>query len=291
MKIGIATCEEKPNLTAGDQVLAACLKQKGIQVLPLIWSEPDILSRNWDAIVIRSVWDYHRLHKDFWQWLVKVKESSIRLINSSEIVRWNLNKSYLLELADKGISAVPSILIPQDTPEEKVLEQIRRLNWPEIVIKPTISATAFLTFRTLSNHRDLPEIINKVKLQSDILIQPYISSVAEEGEVSLIFFNDEKPEYSHSVLKRPQSGDFRVQSDFGGSVLPYAPSPELIRFAESCLKELPGEWTFARVDVIDWERSPLLGELEMIEPDLFLTNQPKAVQRLADLICKRLQAV
>ncbi len=288
MKIGIATCSDKPNLTTGDQALAASLESKSIQVKPLIWNDPNVLLSNWDAIIIRSTWDYHLNSNDFLNWISEIEKSSIRLINSAQVIRWNVDKSYLLELEARGISIVPSALIKKEIAVAQAIEQIQKTGWINFVIKPTISATAYLTFKCNISSSELPSIINQISKHSDILVQPFIPSVAANGEVSLIFFNDRSPKFSHAVIKSPKKGDFRVQSDFGGTDRIIQPSKKLIEFAENCLKMIDGNWCFARVDVIDWEQNPLISELELIEPDLFLTIAPNAIQTLSDVIMYKL---
>lgn len=287
--VGIATCAEKPELTASDRELAACLGRRGFAVRPLIWTDPGSLSAGWDLIVIRSVWDYHRHADRFTAWVSEVERASIPLINSPPIIRWNLDKAYLIELSRKGVPIVPSLLIPQAVTASAAIERIAQAGWSEIVLKPTVSATAFLTFRTLSADPNLSRKIDQIRAHSDILVQPFLPSVPEQGELSLIFFQGSERRYSHAVLKSPGAGEFRVQSDFGGSERLYAPEPSVIRFAESCLDVSPRNWVFARVDLVDWKQSPLLSELELIEPDLFLSLAPGAAEALAEAIMLKLR--
>jgi glutathione synthase/RimK-type ligase-like ATP-grasp enzyme len=288
MKIGIATCAEKSDLTIGDRALVSALRRQGVKAVPLIWNAPNVLRAGWDAIVIRSVWDYYRHLNDFLKWIEEVERSSIRLINDPGVVRWNAEKSYLIELLHQGAPCVPSLLIRRDTSPAETLKHIASAGWSEVIVKPTVSAAAFLTFRTSASSPKLLELIAQVKGQSDVLIQPYFASIESEGELSLVFFNGREQAYSHAVLKRPGRGEFRVQSDFGGSESIFNPPPETIEFAANALKEISGDWAFARIDVIDWKQRPLLSEVEMIEPDLFLQLQPGASERFAEVILEKL---
>jgi glutathione synthase/RimK-type ligase-like ATP-grasp enzyme len=188
----------------------------------------------------------------------------------------------------KGLSIVPSLLLQRELSEFQILEQIEKVGWRNLVLKPAISATAYLTYNVASSSTDLTNILKRIKKHSDIIIQPFISSVATKGEVSLIFFKKETPSFSHAVLKQPKTGDFRVQSDFGGTAKAFQPSKPLLDFAKTCVEAIAGDWTFARVDSVDWEHKPLLSELELIEPDLYLSFDPHASQNFADSVAKRL---
>lgn len=233
---------------------------------------------------MRSVWDYHHHVPQFIDWLAKIERAKIPLINSSEVVRWNIFKSYLKDLEKFGIPIVPSIFLSQSLAESEAIRQIRQTGWGGVVLKPTVSATAYLTFRSSVTDVNLAELVRRVQTQSDVIVQPFIESVPSQGEVSLIFFFNRGARFSHAVLKSPKRGDFRVQSNFGGDVVAIQPSAELIGFAERCVQAIPGQWVYARVDVIDWDTNPLLGELELIEPDLFLSYDHGAAQRFVEAI-------
>jgi hypothetical protein len=167
---------------------------------------------------------------------------------------------------------------------EECLSEIHALHQGEIVLKPTVSATAYLTFRSQTAAADLPAQIQMIQKHSDVLVQKYISSVTTEGEVSLIYFKGAKLEFSHAVLKKPLSGDYRVQSDFGGSESLIDPGERLRNLSEDVLEKIEGEWVFARVDWIDWATRPLLGEVELIEPNLFFHLAPEAAKRFRVLL-------
>ena len=288
MKIGIATCAEKPKLTEGDRILSGLLNNRGVQTVPFIWNDQSISYNDMKAVLVRSTWDYHKNASDFLYWIDSINERNILLINSSDVIKWNHNKAYLLELAQTGVAVVPSLLFSQHLELDRIVEEILKTNWKKVVVKPSVSASAYLTFLLESTSNELLNTIEKIKPHSDVLVQPFIPSITYDGEVSLIFFNNNGFTYSHSVLKCSTNNDFRIQSDFGGSVIGFESPPALIDFAVSCLSRISGNWTFARVDVVDWKENPLLSELELIEPDLFLMSSPKAAEILADAIIKKL---
>jgi glutathione synthase/RimK-type ligase-like ATP-grasp enzyme len=113
------------------------------------------------------------------------------------------------------------------------------------------------------------------------MVQHYVKEVTERGEFSLLFFGGQ---FSHAAVKKPRSGDFRVQTDFGGSAEPVRPSPSAVTFARRVLEATPERWTYARIDLVETENGPLLMELELIEPHLFFEFDSPAAGRLADCL-------
>ena len=278
-KIGLVTCKEKPQLTAGDQVLARRLTELGASVSSVVWTNP--LTEKWDALIIRSTWDYHLHHTDFIRWLRQAQSCTGQIINSVETILWNLDKSYLAELAKNQVPCVPTIFGTRNESVAEIIEQIKNSGWDEIVLKPSISATAFLTHRSTSSATDLTSILAKIKAHSGVLVQPFLTSIGQEGELSLTFFCGKSMEYSHSVLKTPQAGDYRVQSDFGGLEIIFTASKDLIHLAQKALENIPGEWRFARVDILRWQHDPIISESELIEPDLYFHLFEDAAERFA----------
>lgn len=288
MNIAIATCVDKPTLTDGDRLFVSKLGSLGASVSTVIWTDADSLNNALDAVIVRSTWDYHRQPDKFKSWITKASQVAKHLFNSAQVIEWNMDKSYLLELSKNGAICVPSLLFKKNSPIAEILAQIKTQKWQEVVIKPTISATAFLTVRSSLADNMLIQKLEQVQKHADVLVQPYYSSIESDGEVSVIFFNGKKIEYSHSILKKPKSGDFRVQSDFGGLESITVAPESLVTFAEAALKKVSGDWTFARVDIIDWKNQPLIGEIELIEPDLFLQMHPPAVEKLAQAILHKM---
>jgi glutathione synthase/RimK-type ligase-like ATP-grasp enzyme len=148
------------------------------------------------------------------------------------------------------------------------LAELRRAS-PKLLIKPAISASAELTY-LIDEKDDVEDKARKILARGDLLIQPFIESIGTDGEVSLIYYFDgEGYRFLHAVGKSPAAGDFRVQADFGGSATPFQASPELRDLALQTLAALPAQVLFARVDLVDWRTNPLIGEIELIEPELF----------------------
>jgi glutathione synthase/RimK-type ligase-like ATP-grasp enzyme len=186
------------------------------------------------------------------------------MINPPPLLRWNGDKAYLAELADRGISTVPT-LASEACSDADLYEARRRFATEWLVIKPPVSASASGTHR-LGPDDDLPSDSRG----KPMIVQPLIEEIARTGEFSLMLFDGE---FSHCVVKRPSSGDFRVQEHLGGVTLPSAPPPGAEELARQALAAAPARATYGRVDVVpDDEGTLRIMELELIEPALFLDH-------------------
>ncbi len=269
MKIALVTCPELSEGTADDRILRDAFLQDNHAVQFEVWSNSRVRWQEYDVILIRSTWDYHRHLSRFLTWAQEASKQS-RLVNPWQVVAWNASKKYLLELLDHGVSVVHTEVASD---ADHAVEYARRLLQlhPAIVIKPAVSATAESLFR-VTNLADARDAIQAALTTGDVVIQPYLSSIAEDGELSLIFFCLTEWRFSHAVHKLPRLGDFRVQSNFGGTANAVEPSDAIVRFSEEALSCVPPEAIFARVDIVDWKTDPKIGELELIEPDLFFRD-------------------
>ena len=154
----------------------------------------------------------------------------------------------------------------------------------QIIIKPSVSATAELTFR-VSDAAAISEAVEAALTRGEVIIQPFISSIVDSGELSLIYLNcGGSLQFSHAVQKCAHPGDFRVQSDFGGTTNAFDVPTELIEIGYRSLRVLKASPLYARVDIVDWQIQPRIGELELIEPELFFRFSQSAASRFADAI-------
>ena len=281
MKIALATSKDLPNLTRGDQLLQNELLGLAHQPEPAVWSDPKVNWRDFEAIVIRSCWDYYGNLEAFQTWLSHLAEIEAPLHNSLQLVQWNIDKLYLKELQEKSV-AIPETEwnVPNS---EAVRASMQSRGWSKAVHKPRMSASGFKT-RVIAAGDPEPFRASSVPM----MLQEFIPAVASAGELSLIFYGGD---FSHAVLKKPRSGDFRVQAEYGGSVESVDPSAAIVDQALNILKLLPEYPLFARVDGIDCADKFMLMELELIEPDLFLEYSPGAAGRLAQALMTRLKPV
>ena len=244
---------------------AAVLREAGADVDAVPWTEARNLSR-YDLILPLVAWGYH---KDYQRWLAlldRCESEGIRLINPPALLRWNGDKAYLAELGDAGVPTVPTLAV-ESCCDADLEEARRRFESEWLVIKPPVSASATGTHR-LGPGDDLPAD----SFRKPMIVQPLIEEIARTGEFSLMLFDGE---FSHSVVKRPKSGDFRVQPHLGGVTLPSEPPPGAVELAKQALAAAPTRATYARVDIVpDDEGTLRIMELELIEPALFLDHAP-----------------
>lgn len=287
-KIAFATSADYPTLTPDDQRVVEAGISLGLTIQPAIWNDPTVAWENFDAVVIRSCWDYHHHPEAFLAWIAALESASIPLWNPPAVVRWNSNKRYLLDLPTWNIPTVPTLYV---SPHEniKLTPLIAMQGWSDVIVKPAISASAFNTWRINSATDPANEARFAAQhAQAATLVQPYMPEI-EAGEWSLVYFNGS---YSHAALKRPQAGDFRVQGAFGGKSLPHPPPDSLIQqgatIIEQVQSQLEEEFLYIRVDGIVREGELVIMELELIEPGLFIGYEEKAAARFAQAILQRL---
>lgn len=246
-------------------VEAAALTRAGIAVGPLAWTEASDLSA-YDAVLPLVAWGYHFRIDEWLALLARVEATGAPpMINPPSLLRWNSDKAYLEELAGKGVPTVASRTVA--ALDEAALEAAREAFGAQLVVKPLVSASADDTFR-IGPGDGVPDSVRGRRM----LVQPFMPAISAVGEYSLILFNGE---FSHAIVKRPKSGDFRVQPHLGGSETPCGPPVGAIELARAALAAAPAPAIYARVDMIeDASGELLIMELELIEPALWLQHSP-----------------
>ncbi|QNE16609.1 hypothetical protein F1D05_00195 [Kribbella qitaiheensis] len=281
-RIALATSADHADLHPADLPLAAALRTAGLDPVAEVWTDPSVDWSSYDAVLLRSVWDYHTRYLEFTEWLGQLDKACVPVFNDTDLLRWNGDKRYLLELRERGVAIVPS----QVAAGACLHEVVAGLDGQQIVIKPTVSATAHNTIRGLAGSGELSRAMGD--LPDDVyLVQPFLPEIQSEGEWSLIYLDGE---YSHSVLKRPADGDYRVQSDMGGTATSADPTPAVRAAADAVLAAVDSKHApvYARVDGVVVTGRFLLMEVELIEPYLFLPQHPAADVQLATAVASRL---
>ncbi len=277
MDILLATQSGSPGLTPSDRLLAAALEARGARVASLPWDAIDPAARMGGLVCIRSTWDYHLRVEEFRAWVSAFGAAPGRLWNPPETVLWNLDKDYLRSLERLGIALPPTQWLPAGSaPDPGAL--LRTAGWRQAVLKPRVSASAHGTILVSPESVLSTEDAERLST-TGALVQEFIAEIRTRGEVSLMFFEGK---YSHAVGKEAAAGEFRVQPHLGGVARIIDPRAELRAFGERVLVAVPFPWVYARVDVVDADRGPLLMELELVEPELFFHLAPAAADRLAE---------
>ncbi len=265
-RLAIATCSTQPDLIDSERYLIKSLSENGVEALPVVWNDPTIVWSKFDGILVRTIWDYHQQHNRFLEWIDMLADLGIIVGNPKELLKWNSHKFYLHELAQKDISIPLTLFLSRGASAHEL-----KTEWSDFIIKPAVSATAYQTFKLT------PELLAQKKheiasllQQKDMLLQEYIPTISTAGEWSLVYFNKL---YSHAVIKKASKGEYRVQAEFGGSYTQDIPDKSVIDFANSVLAQLELNCLYARVDIVVHEGSPMLMELELIEPELFLMTE------------------
>lgn len=239
----------------------------GIALEPRIWDDPELDPSAYDAMVIGTCWDYMEKPAAFLAALERFSAHT-RLFNPLDIVRWNTRKTYLRELADRGAPTIPTIWAEQ-ADAATLASAFAELATDDIVIKPVLGAGAWRQAK-LRRGDPLPDPGRLPP--AECMIQPFLPSVAEEGEYAFLFFDRV---FSHCALKRPAPGDYRVQSEYGGHETVHHPSPDELALARSVLDFIPGELLYARVDMLRGLDGQLaLIEIELAEPYLYPQQGP-----------------
>lgn len=246
------------------------------------WDQPIDWER-YALVVIRSPWDYYLHLQEFLAWARHVAEVT-RLLNAFPVIEWNCHKRYLLQLERAGVPVIPTQLIDKHSVDP--IATLRSTGWHDVVIKPAVSAGAVGALQTTVDQAACDEHLRAVLRDNDALVQPFLRSITVRGEISLLFF---KGEFSHAVCKRPKSGDYRVQEQHGGTVEPHDPSKREMEVARMALRAAPSPTTYARVDLVHIDEQPMLMELELIEPALFLEFGPRAVQAYSHALLTELR--
>ena len=245
-------------------VEAGVLERAGIKVEARPWTEPGDL-QPFDLVMPLVTWGYHFDPARWHALLDRLEREGIPTANPVPLLRWNSDKRYLAELGERGISVIPTRLVEEL--DEAALREARDDYGDTLIIKPPVSAAADGTYK-LGRDDPLPAEVGG----RTMMVQPFLPSVASEGEYSIIIFGGR---FSHAIVKRPKAGDYRVQPHLGGSEQPCEAPAGAIDLAREALAVAPTEAVYARIDLVrDSAGALAVIELELIEPALWLQHAP-----------------
>ena len=273
MAIALATCAEVPDLDEDGPALVAALAARGVEGVPAVW-DAEVDWERFELVVVRSAWDYAERRDEFLDWAARLP----RVLNPLPVLRWSTDKRYLAELEAAGVPVVPTLFLEPDEAFEAPAGRF--------VVKPVFSAGG------RASARYEPEEAAAAAAHVEALhgegraamVQPHVDGVERAGEIALVYLGGS---YSHAVRKRvslrrgtPDAPELYLEE----AVEPAEPSEADLRVAEAALAAAPFEdLLYARVDLVH-DPEPLVLELELAEPSLYLLYGEGSADRLAELI-------
>lgn len=284
MHIALVTYKGLPKLSKSDRILQSALQEEAYHVSAVCW-DAKVDWKSFDLIILRSCWDYHYRIEEFLTWIDNLERLNIKIINPVSLVKWNYSKQYLYELQQKNVPIIPTDFLYKNNLID-IESLMKKYNGKDIIIKPSIGASAYNIEKINSNEISLIKSkIHALLEKNNVLIQPFMEEI-KEGELSLIFLGDI---YSHTVLKKPHPHDFRSQSEYKGIEKRIYPNNTIIQQAFEILKHIGEQTLYARVDGLIINKSFVLNELELIEPNLFFDLFPEGAKILAKIIKEKYQ--
>lgn len=266
--VALVTYGKQPDLLEGDKLLIEPFKKHGFKPLAVPWDKKGVSWENFDLVILRSAWDYHLRIPEFLNWLEHLESRKVNLWNPVNIIKWNMNKKYLLDLEKVGVPIIPTFILNKET-INNAKEIILSKGWKEIVVKPVHGTSAYKIVKVKAQE------LNTLQ-DNEVIIQPFMKEINSKGELSFIFFNKQ---YSHAVLKKPKKEEFRSQPEFGGVELEVKPNSQLISQAQQMLDKIRSPLLYARIDCVNVNNQLQLMELELIEPYLFFEKDKKSAEK------------
>jgi glutathione synthase/RimK-type ligase-like ATP-grasp enzyme len=261
LDVRFVTCSRYPEGDPETHDLAAYLNRNDVATDVQVWNA-DVDWTESRLCVIRSAWDYHRHLDRFLAW-TEIAATRTQLWNPAPLIRWNAHKRYLLDLEREGIPIVPTRVVRRGD-RAGLTGTVTAFDTDEVIVKHAVSLDGEGMQRM---HRSAIGMASNLVDEADVLVQPYVASVALEGEISALFIDGT---FAHAVRKRAATGEFRVQERYGGTTNRIDIEPAFFALAERVVRAIPQATLYARVDMVRWRDQPCLGELELIEPSFYL---------------------
>ena len=293
MRVAVLRCERLPrfvtweipdveSLFGDDRRLIAAFAERGVDAEPVAWTDRHIDWDAYDAAVLRSTWDYVDDARHFLDVMAAIERSRCLLLNPADAVRWNADKRYLDDLDRLGVPIVP-LVRGMRADAARIQASITQAGWDELVLKPAVGVGGSGVVR--ANAASLPHVLDALTPDTEVMVQPFVDAVLDEGELSFIFIGGA---LSHVLRKRPARGDFRAHGIYGGSVVAAALPRDDLAQLEAIVARLPFDLLYARIDVVRVDGRLAVLELELIEPMLYFDLAPGSAGRLADATLARL---
>ncbi|WP_369135682.1 RimK family alpha-L-glutamate ligase [Modestobacter sp. I12A-02662] len=275
-RVALVSSERGLRLDPDLPIAAPALRQAGLAVDVVRWDDAAVDWADHDLAVVRSCWDYSWRLPEFLGWAASVP----RLRNAVELLRWNTDKTHLRDLARAGLPVVPTVWDPTEAGQLP--------DAPEWVVKPSVSAGSRDTARWDDPAAALAHVAELTAAGRTAMLQPYLAGVDTAGETAMLFLGGR---FSHAVRKGPllrRGEGVRQDRNSRGDLRAVEPTAAQRELAEAALDAVPAlvpgaaPPLYARIDLVPGPAGrPVLLELELAEPSLFLPQAPAgAVARL-----------
>ena len=263
------------------QILRSGFAPHGLTLTPVRWMDPTLDWKRFAAVLVNAAWDYQDNHEIFLSTLDRIAAMGIAVFNDPATVRWNIRKTYLREMEAKGVPIIPT-LWPEAPSAADITAAMDVFKADDVILKRQVGGGARDQKRYSRDSLPAPGPV----MDRAGMIQPFIPAIATEGEFSFLFIDGD---FSHVVLKRPKSGDYRIQAAYGGVSMAIDPTPEDRAAAQRVLDGLDLPPLYARIDMVRSVGGELLlMELEVLEPYLFPEDGPQIGDMLGAALARRL---
>ncbi|WP_395339730.1 ATP-grasp domain-containing protein [Ningiella sp. W23] len=264
-----------------DDLVKPFLRRLGWAVEDVSWKNKYVDYNQYELVVVRSTWDYQQSPDAFLACLERIHFSKASLENSLALMRWNLSKAYLKDLAQENVQILDTLWYSSYRSQD-IQAAFRHFQAQQLIIKPLVSANADDTFLfTLPELSVLDEALQHLFKNRPFMVQAFEASILKDGEYSLFYFSGQ---FSHAIRKMPASGDFRVQEEHGGQLESLSPSKAMFELAEKTLQAMPADALYARIDMLNTKMGMAIIEVELIEPSLYFNMDIESAKRFAQAI-------
>lgn len=255
---------------------AAALERAGLRVEGRAWVDSADFG-DFDLVLPLLTWGYHRAGPAWQAAVGDWAARGIRLQNPASVLKWNADKLYLGKLSEQGAPVVSTRYLDSVT-DDGLNQAAADFGTDQLIAKPQVSASAWQTIRWS------PGAPLDGGPEGPAIVQPFLPAILDEGEISLIYVAGA---FSHAIRKRPSPGDFRVQPEHRGIITAHHPAADERAAADAILAAVEEELLYARVDICrDRDGAPVLMELELVEPDLYLQHDPGRGAAFAEAVTR-----
>jgi len=277
-------------LDPNDDLIISLLENQEVYAKQEIWSNPNVNWNQYDLIIVRSTWDYPENLQEFKKWLGKLKSDKLNVVNPVDVMLWNMDKRYLLDLQESGIP-IPETVMVSEGEEFNIFQIMKSASWDKCIIKPRVGcgSTDVVVINGLQDAIQRQEESKGLFTGINFIVQEYIEEIVTAGEWSLCYFGGK---FSHAIMAKTNSENILYRGQPFKHESRHPPS-NILKAGAKIMKYLAEkEPLYCRVDLVERAYHDVqIIELELIEPNLFLSSNPEAHGIFAQEILNKLEKV